>query len=78
MQRIVRQVAMVVAVTATGCAAQAQRRMMRYADVHEKRVVFTYEGDLWLGDTDGGLARRITSDLGSETWAKFSPDGSNN
>ncbi len=76
MQRIVRQVAMVFAVMATGCAAQAQSRMMRYADVHEKRVVFTYEGDLWLGATDGGLARRITSDPGSETWARFSPDGS--
>ena len=57
LQRIVRQVAMVFAVVATGCAAQAQSRMMRYPDVHEKRVVFTYEGDLWLGSTDGGLAR---------------------
>ncbi|MCH7924073.1 MAG: PD40 domain-containing protein, partial [Planctomycetes bacterium] len=76
MQRIVRQVAMVFAVMATGCAAQAQSRMMRYPDVHKKRVVFTYEGDLWLGSTDGGLARRITTDPGSETWAKFSPDGS--
>ena len=56
-QRIVRQVAMVFAVMATGSAAQTQSRMMRYADVHEKRVVFTYEGDLWLGSTDGGLAR---------------------
>ena len=48
---------MVFAVMATGSAAQTQSRMMRYADVHEKRVVFTYEGDLWLGSTDGGLAR---------------------
>ncbi|MCH8147531.1 MAG: hypothetical protein IH987_05980 [Planctomycetes bacterium] len=56
-QRILRQVAIVFAVIATGCAAQAQSRMMRYADVHENKVVFTYEGDLWLGSTDGGLAR---------------------
>ena len=49
---------------------------MRYADVHQDKIVFTYEGDLWLASTGGGDARRITSDNGLETWAKFSPDGS--
>jgi tricorn protease len=48
---------------------------MRIADVHEDRIVFTYEDDLWLVSTDGGDARRITRDPGSEDWAKFSPDG---
>jgi tricorn protease len=49
---------------------------MRFADVHEPHVVFTYEGDLWLASTSGGDARRITNDSGEERYAKFSPDGS--
>ena len=61
---------------AVGCVAQGQgSHLMRFADVHQDKVVFTYEGDLWLASTDGGDAWRITSDPGMEVWAKFSPDG---
>ncbi|MCP4594838.1 MAG: hypothetical protein GY842_29260 [bacterium] len=49
--------------------------LMRLADVHGDQIVFTYEADLWLVSTEGGDARRITNDPGSESWAKFSPDG---
>jgi tricorn protease len=49
---------------------------MRFADVHQDKVVFTYEGDLWLASAGGGDARRITNDSGIEQYAKFSPDGS--
>lgn len=49
--------------------------LMRYADVNGDKVVFTYEGDLWLAPSSGGEARRITSDPGEERYAKFSPDG---
>ena len=50
--------------------------LMRWADVHDDTVVFTYEDDLWLVSAEGGDARRITSHQGSERYAKFSPDGS--
>lgn len=49
---------------------------LRYPDVHGSRVVFTSEGDLWLGDLKTGLAHRLTSDAGIERNACFSPDGS--
>lgn len=49
--------------------------LMRFADVHEDKVVFTYEGDLWLVPTAGGQAQRLTRDAGVEEFAKFSPDG---
>ncbi|MFH0981724.1 MAG: S41 family peptidase [Planctomycetota bacterium] len=51
------------------------RHLMRFADVHGDRIVFTYENDLWLVSTEGGDARRMTDDPGVEIWAKFSPDG---
>ncbi len=58
-----------------GCAALGQSHLMRFADVHRDRIVFTYENDLWLVSADGGDARRLTNDAGAEVWAKFSPDG---
>lgn len=47
----------------------------RYPDIHGDRVVFTSEGDLWLGDLKSGHASRLTSDPGVERNAAFSPDG---
>jgi tricorn protease len=55
--------------------ASVESHLMRYADVHENQIVFTYEDDLWLVSTAGGEARRITNDPGVEAWARFSPDG---
>ncbi len=60
---------------AAGVFAGAQTHLMRLADVHGDQIVFTYEGDLWLASARGGDARRVTSDPGSEGFAKFSPDG---
>ncbi len=50
-------------------------RLMRYPDVHNNQIVFTYEDDLWLVSSRGGTAVRITSHPGTEQYAKFSPDG---
>ena len=49
--------------------------VMRFADIGQGQIVFTYEDDLWLVPDTGGDARRITSHEGRETGAKFSPDG---
>lgn len=57
-------------------SALAQRAAMTKPDIHGDLVVFTCEGDLWLGSVKDGSARRITSDPGTETNARFSPDGS--
>lgn len=50
-------------------------RLMRFPDIHENQIVFTYAGDLWLVATEGGIARKLTNDEGNEYIAKFSPDG---
>ncbi len=52
-----------------------QDRLLRFPDVHGNKVVFTYAGDLWLGSTAGGAARRLTTSKGIEFFARFSPDG---
>jgi len=53
----------------------AAKPFLRFPDVHGDQVVFTSEGDLWLGSLKFGRAERITSDPGNEDNAAFSPDG---
>ncbi len=49
--------------------------MLRYPDISSDRVVFRYDGDLWLAPREGGHASRLTSSSGTESFPKFSPDG---
>ena len=49
--------------------------LLRYADISRDQVVFSYAGDLWIASREGGAARRLTSHVGDELFAKFSPDG---
>jgi len=56
-------------------SAFAESHLMRFADASKDKIVFTYEGDLWLVAIEGGIAKRITRSEGSEVFAKFSQDG---
>ncbi|NIP41333.1 MAG: protease [candidate division Zixibacteria bacterium] len=56
-------------------ALLAEDRLFRFPDVSEDMVAFSYAGDIWTVDIEGGLARRITTDKGLELFPKFSPDG---
>lgn len=56
-------------------AAAAQSKLLRFPDIYDDKVVFTYGGDLWTSSTSGGTAIRLTAHPGVETYAKFSPDG---
>ena len=53
-----------------------QGRFMKEPDVNGSKIVFSYEGDLWLVSTSGGTASRLTTAPGNEYSPKFSPDGS--
>ena len=55
--------------------SQAPKGYYRFPAFHGETVVFTAEGDLWRVDIKGGLAQRLTSHLGTESHAAFSPDG---
>src|SRR5437773_291941 len=51
-------------------------RLMRFPDIYQGKIVFTYAGDLWTVGEEGGIARKLTSHPAAESLAKFSPDGS--
>lgn len=57
------------------CSAQQNRGYYRFPSIHGDTIVFTSEGDLWEVGVEGGVARRLTTHLGEETNAAFSPDG---
>jgi tricorn protease len=59
-----------------GPRAQApESRLLRFPAIHGNQIVFTYAGDLYTVAASGGVARRLTSDIGFEMFARFSPDG---
>ena len=57
-------------------AAQADEgRLLRFPATNGVDVVFTYAGDLYKAPLAGGQAERLTSHVGTEMFARFSPDG---
>ncbi|HLP58016.1 MAG TPA: S41 family peptidase [Candidatus Deferrimicrobium sp.] len=67
--------AIAVAVFAVNVFAIEEARFMSDPDINGDKIVFTYEDDLWLVNTTGGSASRLTSVPGREFSARFSPDG---
>lgn len=57
-------------------SAQAEEaRLLRFPSTNGTDVVFTFAGDLYTAPLAGGEARRLTSHVGNEIFARYSPDG---
>ncbi len=56
--------------------AQIDASLMKFPDVSQTHIVFTYANDLWLVPKTGGQAIKLSSPPGVESFPKFSPDGS--
>jgi tricorn protease len=55
--------------------AGQEARLLRFPAISATQIVFTYAGDLYTVSTTGGVARKVTNDVGFEMFARFSPDG---
>jgi len=55
--------------------AAQESRLLRFPAIHGNQIVFTYAGDLYSVPSSGGVARKLTTDIGFEMFAHFSPDG---
>jgi len=51
------------------------RGYFRFPTIHADKVVFVAEDDLWEAPAIGGVARRLTANLGAVSDPLFSPDG---
>ena len=59
--------------TLNGYADEA--RLLRFPATNGQEVVFSYGGDLFKASINGGEATRLTSHIGYEMFARYSPDG---
>ena len=61
---------------AAGTSLRAdEARLLRFPATNGTDVAFSYAGDLWTVPIQGGEARRLTSHVGYEMFARYSPDG---
>ncbi|MBI3960578.1 MAG: PD40 domain-containing protein, partial [Chloroflexi bacterium] len=47
----------------------------RFPTIHNERIAFVSDDDLWEVHVSGGVARRLTANLGNVTYPFYSPDG---
>ncbi len=52
-----------------------EARLLRFPNIHGDKIVFSYAGDLYSVNKEGGTARKLTSHIGYEMFPHFSPDG---
>ena len=55
--------------------AQADSGYYRDPDLRGNQLVFSSEGDLWLGSAVGGETMRLTTHAAEESQPRLSPDG---
>lgn len=60
---------------ATVPLAADEARLLRFPTLQGGRIVFGFAGDLYTVAATGGVARRLTSHSGYESFPRFSPDG---
>lgn len=64
------------ALAAAAVTAKAdEARLLRFPSTNGNEIVFSYGGDLYKAPLNGGDATRLTSHIGYEMFARFSPDG---
>ncbi len=65
----------VFAAASAAFGAQATVHLVQRPTMNKTQIVFSYAGDLWTVNRQGGKAERLTAGVGFETEAEFSPDG---
>jgi len=56
--------------------AAIDARLTRQPAVSTTQIAFVYAGDVWVAPKAGGVAQRLSTPPGEESFPRFSPDGS--
>lgn len=72
----IKKIIIIALLLATGTNLVAEEaRLLRFPTINGDKITFSYAGDLYTVDANGGTARRLTSHNGYEMFAHISPDG---
>ena len=66
---------LLLALSCVDVMGQVSAKLMRFPDVSETHITFTYGNDIWVVEKSGGVAHRLSSPAGLESFPRFSPDG---
>ena len=75
MKKVLLAIAFIAALAPCAKSASEEARLLRFPTVGGDKIVFSYAGDLYSVDIDGGQAVKLTSHIGYECFPKISPDG---
>ncbi len=75
MKQFLTSFALLAAAAAAAYAQSGEARLLRFPATNGSEIAFSYAGDLWTVPVQGGEARRLTSHVGYEMFARYSPDG---
>src|ERR1700681_821187 len=51
-----------------------EAKLTRYPSYHQGRIAFSYMGDIWTADENGGNVQRLTVHAARDIYPRFSPD----
>ena len=77
MHRSVRTIVVlgILLIATVSAEAQIDARLLRQPDVSATQIAFVYGGDIWVAPKEGGVAQRLSTPKGEESFPRFSPDG---
>ena len=75
MKKLLIALALTASMTVYATSPSGEARLLRFPAVGGDNIVFCYAGNLYSVGIDGGLARKLTSDVGYECFPRISPDG---
>ena len=64
-----------VIVALAGTAQADPVKFVRYPHICNGKIAFSYHGDIWVADEDGGNPYRLTAHVAMDQFPRFSPDG---
>lgn len=71
-----KRVVFLVAITLSLCqSADGATRLLHRPSYSNGRIVFSYQGDIWVANEDGGEISRLSDDPANDDFPMFSPDG---
>ncbi|MCF0177117.1 MAG: PD40 domain-containing protein [Bacteroidales bacterium] len=56
-------------------AATDEARLLRFPSVGGDKLAFSYAGDLYVTSINGGEAKKLTSNVGFDSFSRITPDG---